>query len=118
MGLAKRELERLDSNHETAIRIALDASSIEECEYHEGFYTDLDDPAPAFARAKLRKHDRPELLAQIRSIYASAENRADVEDIELHHLDTSFKTPFLSNGLQVHMPYTAYAHWVLMQRLL
>ena len=70
------------------------------------------------AMAKLRKHDRHELLAQIRSIYASAESRADVEDIELHHLDTSFKTPFLSNGLQVHMPYTAYAHWMLIHRLL
>ena len=45
-------------------------------------------------------------------------NRADVEDIELHHLDTCFKAPLLSNGLQVHMPYTAYAHWMLMHRLL
>ena len=70
------------------------------------------------AMAKLRKHDRQELLAQIRSIYASAESRKDVEDIELHHLDTSYKTPFLSVGLQVHMPYTTYAHWMLMHRLL
>ena len=68
--------------------------------------------------ASLRKHDRRELLAQIQSIYASAETRGDIEDIELHHLDTSYKTPFLRKGLQVHMPYTAYAHWMLMQRLL
>ena len=54
------------------------------------------------AMAKLRKHDKRELLAQIQSIYASAESRADVEDIELHHLDTSYKTPFLNAGLQVH----------------
>ena len=70
------------------------------------------------AMAKLRKHDKRELLAQIQSIYASAESRKDVEDIELHHLDTSYQTPFLSVGLQVHMPYTAYAHWMLMHRLL
>ena len=70
------------------------------------------------ALARLRKHERRELLAQIQSIYASAETRSDVEDIELHHLDTSYKTPFLSKGLQVHMPYTAYAHWMLLQRLL
>ena len=41
-----------------------------------------------------------------------------VENIELHHHNEAYVTPFLSNGLQVHLPYAAYAHWVLLRRLL
>ena len=29
-----------------------------------------------------------------------------------------FCTPPLRNGMQVHLPYTAYAHWFLLYRLL
>ena len=39
------------------------------------------------------------------------------ENIELDVLDTTYVTPFLSTGLQVHMPYTAYAHRFLMHRI-
>ena len=59
-----------------------------------------------------------ELQAQIERLYAAAASRKDVENIELEVLDTTFTTPFLRSGLQVHMPYTAYAHWFLLHRLL
>ena len=59
-----------------------------------------------------------ELQAQIEHLYAAAASRKDVENIELEVLDTTFTTPFLRSGLQVHMPYTAYAHWFLLHRLL
>ena len=68
---------------------------------------------------KLHKHDRVELMAQIKSIYANAATRKDVEDIELHHHDDAvLQLPPLSTGMQVHEPYTAYAHWVLLHRML
>lgn len=51
MSWAKHELDRLDGDRDTAIRIALEATAIEECEYHEGFYSDLDNPSAAYARA-------------------------------------------------------------------
>ena len=61
---------------------------------------------------------RIELLRQIERLYADAASREDVENIELQALNTDYSTPFLSCGLQVHMPYTAYAHWLLLHRLL
>ena len=61
--------------------------------------------------ARRDENARIDLLSQIEELYASAETRQDVENIKLHVLDTTYVTPFLSTGLQVHMPYTAYAHW-------
>ena len=71
-------------------------------------------------RAMLRddKKARASLLEQVDALYASASSRQDVEDIELAALDTAYTTPFLKYGLQVHMPYMAYAHWLLLQRIL
>ena len=71
-------------------------------------------------RAMARRDDRAriDLITQIEELYSSAETREDVENIELQALDTTYTTPELSTGLQVHMPYTAYAHWFLMHRLL
>ena len=67
---------------------------------------------------KLRKHDRVELMEQIKAIYASAVTRKDVEDIELHyHDDQVCQMPPLSTGIQVHEPYMAYAHWLLLHRI-
>ena len=62
--------------------------------------------------------DRDSLLAQIQTLYTQAASRKDVENIELQQLDNAYKTPFLRDGLQVHMPYTAYAHWFLLHRIL
>ena len=33
-------------------------------------------------------------------------------------MDMEYRTPTLRNGLLVHMPYTTYAHWYLLRRLL
>ena len=61
---------------------------------------------------------RKGLVDQIESLYAAAASREDVEDIELEHMNVTYRTPFLRNGLLVHMPYTTYAHWYLLRRLL
>ena len=66
---------------------------------------------------KLKKHDRVALLSQIQRLYANAQHRRDVEDIELDHHDPSCRQmPPLTSGMQTHEPYTAYAHWMLMHR--
>ena len=58
------------------------------------------------------------LAVAIQALYARAASRDDVEDVELEHMDTAYRTPFLRNGLLVHMPYTTYAHWYLLRQLL
>ena len=58
------------------------------------------------------------LADAIELLYSRAASRADVEDIELEHMDTAYRTPTLRNGLLVHMPYTTYAHWYLLRHLL
>ena len=68
---------------------------------------------------KISKHAPLELIAQIKAIYAAAESRKDVEDIELqYHNENVCQLPPLSTGLQVHEPYMAYAHWMLLHRML
>ena len=68
---------------------------------------------------KLSKHDRVALMDQIRILYGNSQDRRDVEDIELDHHDPSCQQmPPLNSGMQTHEPYTAYAHWMLMQRML
>ena len=68
---------------------------------------------------KIYKHSPVDLIAQIKAIYAAAETRKDVEDMELQYRNVYFcQLPPLSSGLQVHEPYTAYAHWMLLRRIL
>ena len=62
--------------------------------------------------------DSQGLINQLETLYAEAAAREDVENIELHLFNESFITPELKGGLQVHMPYTTYAHWLLMHRIL
>ena len=71
-------------------------------------------------RAMGRKNKllRDELSRQIQEIYAAAVTRDDVENIELQDMDPGFSMPCLRNGMQVHLPYTVYAHWFLLHRLL
>ena len=69
----------------------------------------------AMARSVIHKQA---LSRQIEALYAQAETRADVENIELQHHNETYLTPFMRNGLQVHMPYTAYAHWLILRRIL
>ena len=61
---------------------------------------------------------RQGLADAIKLLYSRAASRADVEDIELEHMDTEYRTPVLRNGLLVYMPYTTYAHWHLLRQLL
>ena len=61
---------------------------------------------------------RAELSRQIQDIYAAAATREDVENIELQDMDPDIRMPCLRNGMQVHQPYTVYAHWFLLHRLL
>ena len=58
------------------------------------------------------------LAVAIEELYARAASRDDVEDVELEHMDTAYRTPMLRKGLLVHMPYTTYAHWYLLRQLL
>ena len=68
---------------------------------------------------KVSKHDRMDLLRQIERAYGAAQRRADVEDFELDHHDPGVRAlPHLAHGMQVHLPYTAYAHWMLLRRTL
>ncbi len=68
---------------------------------------------------KIKKHERVALIRQIQRLYANAQSRHDVEDIELDHHDPGCRQlPPLSTGMQTHEPYTAYAHWMLMHRML
>ena len=68
---------------------------------------------------KISKHAPVALIEQIKALYAAAESRKDVEDIELQYRDKTFcQLPPLSSGMQVHEPYTAYAHWMLLHRIL
>ena len=71
-------------------------------------------------RAMARKNRllSEDLSRQIQDLYAEAATREDVENIELQDMDPGFCTPPLRNGMQVHLPYTAYAHWFLLHRLL
>ena len=61
--------------------------------------------------------DRQSLIDQLQTLYAQAASREDVENIELQHFNDFYVTPELKGGLQVHLPYTTYAHWLLMHRL-
>ena len=61
---------------------------------------------------------RSGLAAAIQSLYARAASRKDVEDIELEHMNIAYRTPFLRNGLLIHMPYLVYAHWFLLRGIL
>ena len=85
---------------------------------HGQYWLAGDELGAGRAMARRDERARIDLLSQIEELYAAAETRGDVENIELQALDTTYVTPFLSTGLQVHMPYTAYAHWFLLHRIL
>ena len=68
---------------------------------------------------KIKKHEHVALIRQIQRLYANAQSRRVVEDIELDHHDPGCRQlPPLGTGMQTHEPYTAYAHWMLMHRIL
>ena len=58
------------------------------------------------------------LQKQLTDIYASAVSRADVEDRELQEMHPGLHNPQAGTGMQVHVPYTVYAHFFLMREVL
>ncbi len=58
------------------------------------------------------------LQKQLTDIYASAVSRADVEDRELQEMHPGLQNPQAGKGMQVHVPYTVYAHFFLMREVL
>ena len=59
-----------------------------------------------------------EIRRQLAEIYVSAESRADVEDRELAELHPGLHNVHAGTGMQVHIPYTVYAHFFLMRELM
>ena len=84
---------------------------------HAQYWLAGDELAAGRAMARRDRSARSNLLGQIERLYTSAASRKDVENIELHTLDTSYSTPLLNNGLQVHMPYMCYAQWFLLHEI-
>lgn len=68
--------------------------------------------------SRYSREQRHQLREQFAGLYAEATARADVEDIELHQFNENYKTPQLPMGMQTHLPYLAYAHSFLLQRML
>ena len=85
---------------------------------HAHYWLVGDDLRAGRSRNFATKTARKGLAEQIEMLYAAAASRADVGDIELEHMDTTYRTSFLKDGVLVHMRYTAYAHWLLPRRLL
>ena len=59
-----------------------------------------------------------EIRQQLAAIYTAAETRADVEDRELAELHPGLYNVHAGKGMQVHVPYTVYAHFFLMRELM
>ena len=125
--VASRFILGMHSNYDDAVdpfKINKEAAIYGDMERPEAFrehaqYWLVGDELKA-GRALARKYKlrRDDLERQILNLYEDAETRADVENIELQDLDPELRTPFLRNGMQIHLPYTVYAHWFLLHRLL
>ena len=59
-----------------------------------------------------------EVKRQLTEIYTSAVSRADVEDRELQEMHPGLHNPQAGKGMQVHVPYTVYAHFFLVREVL
>ena len=59
-----------------------------------------------------------EIRQQLAAIYTAAETRADVEDREFAELHPELHNVHAGTGMQVHVPYTVYAHFFLMRELM
>jgi len=58
-----------------------------------------------------------DILQQIADVYASAQSREDIEDREQQNMDLAYCNPALTEGMQVHVPYTCYAHFQMIHML-
>jgi len=58
-----------------------------------------------------------DILQQITEVYAAAQSRKDVENREQQNIDLNYCNPILTEGMQVHVPYTSYAHFQMIHML-
>jgi len=66
---------------------------------------------------KLGFNKSQDVLQQIADIYSAAQSREDIEDREDQKMDLEYCNPILTEGMQVHVPYTCYAHFQLIHML-
>ncbi|MEW8492512.1 MAG: hypothetical protein AB2604_01815 [Candidatus Thiodiazotropha taylori] len=59
-----------------------------------------------------------DILKQIAEIYASAQSREDIEDREQQNINLAYCNPILTEGMQVHVPYTCYAHFQMIHKIM
>jgi hypothetical protein len=59
-----------------------------------------------------------DILQEIAAIYASAQSREDIENREDQNINLAYCNPILTQGMQVHVPYTSYAHFQMMHMLI
>ena len=83
-----------------------DMSMKESCRKYARYWLASDDLRAGRSKNFATKTARKDLAQQIETLYVAAASREDVEDIELEHMNTAYKTPFLRDGLLVHQPYT------------
>ena len=58
-----------------------------------------------------------EIQRQLTAIYRSAASREDVEDREFQEMHPGLHNPQAGQGMQVHVPYTVYAHFFLVHEI-
>ena len=66
---------------------------------------------------KLGFNNSQDVLQQITDIYSAAQSREDIEDREDQKMYLEYCNPILTEGMQVHVPYTCYAHFQLIHML-
>ncbi len=67
---------------------------------------------------KLGFNKSQDILQQIADIYSSAQSREDIENREHQNMNLEYCNPILTDGMQIHVPYTCYAHFQMMQVLI
>ncbi len=58
-----------------------------------------------------------DIIQQIQEAYSQAQSREDIEDKEMWKMNPELHNPKINKGMQVHIPYTAYAHFFIVQNL-
>lgn len=66
---------------------------------------------------KLGLNKAEDILKQIADIYAAAQSREDIENREHQKMNLDYCNPILTEGMQVHIPYTCYAHFQLIRMM-
>lgn len=59
-----------------------------------------------------------DILKQIAETYATAQSREDIEDREQQNINLAYCNPILTEGMQVHVPYTCCAHFQMIHKMM